>query len=327
MNQARMLSDFENISYRVLRQINDEEYFGKQEGLKKLLDPLRETLKIFDKKITDVEKERIDAYSGLKRQINDLIEFNMDVRKETNALAKALSTPFVSGQWGEMQLRKVVELAGMLPYCDFTEQSQAETSRLRPDMIIKLPGNKKIIVDAKTPVDAYVDAINTGDEESLETHVKRIKAHIKTLGQKAYWKQFDYTPEFVLMFLPGEALFSTAIKKDPTLIEFGISENVIVTTPITLIALLKVVSFAWHQEAIEKNAREIGKIGSALVSVLEKLFEYSKDFERKMIKNVDEYKKISSFIGEKITPTAQKLKHLGLEIETEIETSELSQEQ
>jgi DNA recombination protein RmuC len=300
------------MSYRILHQINEEGYFEKQEELKKLLAPLKDALNIFDRKITDVEKERVDAYSGLRHQINDLMEFNMDVRKETNALVKALSAPSVSGQWGEMQLRRVVELAGMLPHCDFVEQTQAETSRLRPDMIIKLPGGKRIIVDAKAPVDSYIEAMNTGDEESLSLHVKRIRGHIKSLGHKAYWEQFDYTPEFVLMFLPGESFFSSAVGKDPSLMEFGITENVIVTTPLTLIALLKVVSFAWHQEAIEKNSREIGRLGGTLVSVLEKLLEYSRDFEKKMTRDVDDCRKINNFINEKITPTAQKLKRLGL---------------
>jgi DNA recombination protein RmuC len=315
MEQSRLSSDFENISYRILRQINEDGYVEKQEELRRIQTPLKDALSAFDRKVSDIEKERINAYSDLKRQITDLKEFNTDIREKTTDLVKALSTPSVSGQWGEMQLRRVVELAGMLPHCDFIEQSKSETSRLRPDMIIRLPGSKKIIVDAKAPINSYIEAINAETEGRLGEYVKNIRSHIKELGKKAYWEQFDYTPEFVLMFLPGEAFFSTAIKKDPSLIEFGVTENVIVTTPITLIALLKVVSFAWRQETVEKNAREIGRLGGKLVSVLEELFERSRKFEKKMTDSIDEYRKINSSIEEKIVPTAKKLGRLGLGIE------------
>lgn len=327
-SQDKMAEYFKNIANEILLQNHHnflniaKETFDKaletdKNEVKNIISPIKDTLALFDKKISGIEKERIDAYSELRCQIRDLLLFNQEIQKETHSLSKALSTPFMSGQWGEMQLRRVVEITGMMPYCDFIEQSQCENSRLRPDMVIKLPGNRCIIVDSKAPIDAYMNAVNTGDESYMDAHAKRIKAHIKTLGQKAYWTQFDYTPEFVLMFLPGESFFSSAIKKDPDLIEYGVKEKVIITTPITLIALLKAISFSWQQEAVARNAKKIGEAGRAIVMSLEKLFNYSRDFEKRMIKNVEEYEKINKFIEKTITPAANKLKNLGIEIDDE----------
>ncbi|MDR3030980.1 MAG: DNA recombination protein RmuC, partial [Holosporales bacterium] len=331
-SQEKLEEKFKNISNEVLLRSHNNflniaqetfdkilnvekiEQSKKQSEFLNLIQPIHETLSVFDKKISQIEKDRIDAYGDLKRQVKDLMLYQREIQKETMNLNKALSSPFMSGQWGEMQLRRVVEISGMLAHCDFFEQPQSEYSKLRPDMIIKLPGDRNIIVDAKAPLDAYINAINSGDEDYLEHHAKRIKAHIKTLGQKAYWEQFSPTPEFVLMFLPGECFFSSAVKKDPTLIEYGVREKVIITTPITLIALLKAISFSWRQEAVAKNARQIGEVGKAVFSNLEKLIEYSKNFEKRMHKNMEEYDKINLFIEKDIIPSANKLKTLGIEI-------------
>ena len=296
-------------------EVEKSEYSKKQSEFLNIIHPIKETLNLFDNKISAIEKERLDAYSDLRRQIKDLMIYNQEIQKEANALNKALSNPGITGQWGEMQLRRVVEITGMTSYFDFVEQQKGEFSRLRPDMIIKLPGNRNIIVDSKAPVKDYMQAINTGDDSFMESHAKKIKSHIKELGQKAYWEQFPTTPEFVLMFLPGESFFSSAIKKDPSLIEYGVSEKVIITTPITLIALLKAISFSWQQEAIARNAKKIGEAGKIVVSSLEKLFDKSKEFEKRMHKNVEEYDKINSFIEKTLSPAAQKLKNLGIEIE------------
>ena len=294
--------------------VEKSELDKKQNNFLNLIQPIQETLALFDNKISLIEKERVDAYSDLRRQVKDLMLYQQEIQKETSALNKALSSPFISGQWGEMQLRRVVEITGMMPHCDFFEQHQGENSRLRPDMIIKLPGNRNIIVDAKAPIDAYMQAVNTGNEEFLEAHTKRIRAHIRTLSQKSYWEQFSPTPEFVIMFLPGESFFSSAIKKDPSLIEFGVQEKVIIATPITLIALLKAISFSWQQAAVAQNAKKIGEVGRSVYHCLETLIEYSKTFEKRMQKNVEEYEKIGTFIEKKIVPAAQKLKTLGIEV-------------
>lgn len=329
-SQEQLRIDFSNISNEILLRnhnnfiniakdtfeniINSEkiEQNKKQNEFIGIIKPIRETLNIFDEKISQIEKERIDAYSDLRRQMKDLMLYQQEIQKETNSLARALSTPFISGQWGEMQLRRVVEITGMIPHCDFTEQEQSDSSRLRPDMIIKLPGGRNIIVDAKAPLDTYMKAVNTGDDTLLEAHAKRIKNHIKILGQKNYWEQFFPTPEFVIMFLPGESFFSAAIKKDASLIEYGVGEKVIIATPITLIALLKAISFSWQQEAVAKNAMLIGEAGKTVCSYLDKLFEFSNTFEKKLIKNAEEYQKINNFIEKNLEPAALKLKNLGI---------------
>ncbi len=320
-HQERLEERFRSISseiftrdYQNLLNIAKSELGKRENSFLNLIQPIQSTLKNFDDKISQIEKERVDSYSDLRRQVKDMMVYQQELHRETSALNKALSSPAITGHWGEMQLRRVVEISGMLPYCDFFEQQQGENSRLRPDMIIRLPGGKSIIVDAKTPINAYMQAVNTGNDEYLKAHAENIKKHVKILSQKAYWEQFSTTPEFVFMFLPGEAFFSTAIKTDPTLIEFGVQEKVIIATPITLITLLKTVSFAWRQEAITHNAKKIGEVGRSVYNNLEKLISLSKDYENKMQKNFKEYEKIGSFIEGKIIPDAEKLKNLGIEV-------------
>ena len=290
----------------------------KHDDFISIVDPIKESLIQFNEKINDLEKERISSYSDLRRQISDLMLFQQDIQKTTAALSKALSAPQSSGQWGEMQLRRTVELAGMIPYCDFLEQQVTDSpySRLRPDMIIRLPGDRNIIVDAKTSLNDYMKFMNTGDKSFLEEHIRHIKKHIHDLGQKAYWDQFSHTPEFVLMFLPGESFFSTAAKHDPTLIEFGIKEKVIITTPLTLIAVLKAISFTWRQEAISINAKQIGEAGRLLQAKLTKLFEGADIFSKRLYKNVEEFDKINSYIKKEILPVANTLKNLELDTQT-----------
>ena len=295
----------------------------KQDDFISIIDPIKDSLNKFNEKINALEKERISSYSDLKRQISDLILFQQDIQKTTAALSKALSAPQSSGQWGEMQLRRTVELAGMIPYCDFVEQQVTDSpySRLRPDMIIRLPGDRNIIVDAKTSLNDYMKFMNTGDKTFLDEHIRHIKKHIHDLGQKSYWDQFSHTPEFVLMFLPGESFFSTAVKHDPTLIEFGIKEKVIITTPLTLIAVLKAISFTWRQEAISINAKQIGEAGRLLQTKLTKLFEGADIFSKRLYKNVEEFDKISSYIKKEILPVANTLKNLELDTQINNQTT------
>ncbi|MBQ3944526.1 MAG: DNA recombination protein RmuC [Alphaproteobacteria bacterium] len=290
----------------------------KENNFFNLINPIKSALENFENKITQIEKDRVNSYSDLRRQVQDMMVFQQELQKETSALNKALSSPNMTGQWGEMQLRRVVEIAGMVSHCDFFEQQQEENSRRRPDMVIRLPNKRNIVVDAKTPVNAYMQAVNTGDKEYYKSHTEAIKKHIRMLSQKAYWEQFSPTPEFVIMFLPGESFFSSAMKIDPTLIEFGAHEKVIIATPITLIALLKTIAFTWQQEAITQNAKKIGEVGKNVYKYLEELIGYTKDFERRLQKNNDEFSKISSLIEKRIAPATLKLKTLGIEIKPEL---------
>lgn len=316
-NHQNFLSIAKETFDKVLH-VEKAELDKKESNFLNLIHPIKNALENFENKITQIEKERVNSYSDLRRQVQDMMVFQQELQKETAALNKALSSPTMTGQWGEMQLRRVVEIAGMVSHCDFFEQQQEENSRRRPDMIIRLPNKRNIVVDAKTPVTAYMQAVNTGDKEYYKSHTEAIKKHIKMLSQKAYWEQFSPTPEFVIMFLPGESFFSSAMKIDPTLIEFGTHEKVIIATPITLIALLKTVAFTWQQEAITQNAKKIGEVGKNVYKYLEELIGYTKDFERRLQRNNDEFSKISSLIEKRIVPATSKLKTLGIEITTEL---------
>jgi DNA recombination protein RmuC len=307
-DRDRLIESFKNIAndvlfenYQNLLTIANDKFnqaiVTDKNEVKSIIAPIEKRLELFDKKITEVEK------------------VGQEIQREAHSLSKALSSSHTSGQWGEMHLRRTVEISGMMPYCDFLEQKQCENSKKRPDMVIKLPGNRCIIVDSKVPIDTYTKAISNEDETHMEDYISCLKKHIKDLGQKSYWKEFDYnTPEFVLMFLPVESFFSVAIRKDPTLIEYGIKEKVIIATPCSLIAILRAISFAWQQETVAKNAREIGETGREVVIILGKLIQRLQEFGRGLRKNIESYDEIDSFIGRKVMPIANKLKNFGIEV-------------
>lgn len=257
----------------------------KEEAIRVLLDPLGKALQSLDEQTRAMEKERSGAYGQLKAMVEgigtEIPESLRRLRNETSQLITALRAPKTRGNWGELQLRRCVEYAGMVHYCSFAEQTSARTEDdrlLRPDMTIRLPNGRAIIVDAKTPLDAFLDSAENADPAAqtmrFAAHAERVRSHLRELSGKAYWKQFEYTPEFVVCFLPSEALFSAALEADPSLIEFGSQANVVLATPTTLIALLKAVAYGWQQSEVTQNAKAIQEAGRDLYAKLVNAHEY-----------------------------------------------------
>ena len=286
-----------------------------------LVQPIADALKKVDVKLSDAEHERIDAYARLTEKVSAL-------GSSADTLSRALRTPAVRGRWGEMQLRRVVEIAGMLPRCDFDEQRslQGDNGRLRPDLIVHLPGGKQIIVDAKAPLEAFLDAQDADDEEArvgkLLAHARQVRDHMDKLGNKAYWEALATSPEFVVMFLPGETLFSAALQHDLNLIEHGLNQRVLLASPITLIALLTTVAHSWRQEALTENFREVAALGRELYDRLATFAAHLNDVRKRLDGAVQAYNQAAGSFESRVLVTARRMKDLNVTTAEELPPAE-----
>lgn len=333
-NNSRLTELFKSLSAEALAQ-NNQSFFAlakhsfehfqassrqdferNQGNIQEVLKPLQEKLGQLQGHIDELEKSRLGAYTGLSEQVKHLLTSQVKLEAETHKLVKALRSPQVRGQWGEMHLRRAVELAGMLSHVDFVEQSSFDTEdgRQRPDMLVKLPSGRSIIVDAKTPLASYLEAIQCQEPEQMrahfQAHARQLRDHVTKLSSKQYWKQLEGSPEFVVLFIPGESFFSAALEQDPSLIELGAGQKVLLATPTTLIALLKTVAYGWQQEAFNQESRAISRLGEELYERIGIFGDHFNELRKGIERTVQAYNKSLVSMESRLLPVARKFSQL-----------------
>jgi DNA recombination protein RmuC len=280
--------------------------------------PVSESLSKFEDTVGELEKARVGAYCTITEQVKNLAEGQVGLRTETSRLVQALRRPKTRGRWGEYQLRNVLEMAGMIEHVDFIEEQtiQGDGGRLRPDVIVRLPGAKSVVVDAKTPLDAYLAALDTSDEETRERqmadHARQVRDHVRVLASRDYWKALPVTPDFVVMFVPGEAFFASAIESDPNLFEQAVRQRVLITTPTTMIALLKAIAYGWQQEKLTENAQVVANLARDLFDRIKVFSGYMRDLGRSLQQAVERYNRGVGSLEARVLPAARRFEDLGV---------------
>lgn len=311
-----------------LRQARSEaaaDVDARKKAIEDLLEPMARTLERVDAEVRDAERRRTRESTELLQRVAMLDGHSRDLQAETRRLVDALKRPGVRGRWGELQLKRVVELSGMLAHCDFSEQETIDAGdrRIRPDVIVRLPGGKSVIVDAKVPLDAYLRALDAPDEATrqalLGDHARQVRTHLSQLGGKAYFGDVAGSPEFVVMFLPGEMFFSAALEQDPSLIEFGVERKVIPASPTTLIALLRAVAYGWQQQAMEENARQISELGRNLYDAVRIMSRHVSDLGGRLNASVDAYNRAVGSLEGNVLVKARRFRDLQASTADDIE--------
>ncbi len=344
---AKLTQTFADLSNRSLKANSDtflllaEQNLGKQQekakrelserekAVEALVKPIADALKSSQKQIADLEKSRSEAYGGIKNQLEAMQLSQKSLTQETQNLVNALRRPEVRGRWGEITLRRLVELAGMVEHCDFVEQVHTEGNGqiIRPDMVVRMPDRRELVVDVKTPLDAYLSAAEAQDDNErqlgLKRHAKNVRAHIRMLSSKAYWNQFEESPEFVILFIPGDQFLSAALNEEPDLIEYALSKQIILATPTSFVALLKAVAYGWRQLALADNAQEIRVLAEDLYGRLATFVSHMNKVGRQLAGSVENYNKAVGSLERSVLPGARKFVELGVSSKKDIEKLEL----
>lgn len=300
----------------------------REKAIEDLVKPINEALQASQKQITELEKSRSEAYGGIKSQLESMQLGQQSLAQETQNLVKALRRPEVRGRWGEITLRRLVELAGMVEHCDFQEQvhSVGEDQIIRPDLVVRMPNQRDLVVDVKTPLDAYLEAVEAKDDAErqlgLQRHARNVREHIRTLSSKAYWAQFSNSPEFVILFIPGDQFLSAALSEDPDLIETALAQQIILATPTSFVALLKAVAYGWRQLALADNAQEIRVLAEDLYGRLATFVTHMNKVGRQLGSSVESYNRAVGSLERKVLPGARKFVELGIHAKKKMEKVE-----
>jgi DNA recombination protein RmuC len=289
----------------------------REEAIRQLVEPIRAALIKQEAQALELERQRVESHGKLAGQIEGLMNVQSILQRETRNLSTALRRPVVRGRWGALTLRRLVELSGMVEHCDFTEQPQVQAGErvLRPDLIVRMPESRELVVDAKTPLDAYMDAVEAGDDDArrvaLARHAQHVEQRVRELGQKSYWEQFEHSPEFAVLFLPGDQFLSAALAERPDLLDSALKQSIIIATPSTLMALLKVVAFGWRQAAASQNAAEIRELGQELHRRLSTFVGHLQKVGRSLDNALGAYNAAVGSFERNVTPQARRFTELG----------------